>query len=293
MTLLFKQAKLWKIVDGSEEKPEEDDLTFETWEEKDLAAQLEIMTHLEDQQADSIRKCKTSHEMWNELQNEFEPKTDGNQVMTLNSLVTLKMENEDDMLLFINSWKKKLDDCLTSGVEITQKLQRLLLLGALPTSWSTFVTTQNSKKDITLADLINSIRQEEAMRKARQKETTYNPTAMIAYKNKQANHSYKPRFYPERPQPQQGTVRFSKVTCTYCHKVGHTRNECRNRFVKGKQTYYKPKMQAHMAEYDEEDQDNEEVVEEEGYDDLLQAFFFRSPNCRSEHCKRTRYNVVS
>ena len=140
MTLLFKQEKLWNIAEGTEEKPESDD---ETWEEKDLAAQLEIMTHLEDQQANTIRKCKTSSETWKKLQSELEPKTNGNQVMTLNSLVTFKMENEDEMLVFLNTWKKKLDDCLTSGVEITAKLKILLLLGTLPTSWSTFLTTQN------------------------------------------------------------------------------------------------------------------------------------------------------
>ena len=52
--------------------------------------------------------------------------------MTLKSLVILKMQEEEDMCAFINSWKRKLDDCLTSGVEIESKLQRLLLLGALP-----------------------------------------------------------------------------------------------------------------------------------------------------------------
>ena len=244
---------------------------YETWEEKDLAAQLEIMAHLEDQQADTIRKCTTASQMWKDLQSEFEPKTDGNQVMTLNSLVTLRMENEDEMLTFINTWKRKLDDCLTSGVEITQKLQRLLLLGALPSSWSTFVTTQNSNQNATLTDLINCIKQEEAMRKARHQETTYNPTAMIAYRNRQHHQSYKPKSFFERPHTQQGGMRFSKVTCTYCHKIGHTKNECRNRFIKGKQEYqeYKPRMQAHMVEYGEVDEEN---MHEDGYDDLLQAF---------------------
>ena len=63
------------------------------------------------------------------LENEFEPPTDGNQNMTLNSLVILKMQEEEDICAFINSWKRKLDDCLTSGVEIESKLQTLLLLG--------------------------------------------------------------------------------------------------------------------------------------------------------------------
>ena len=69
--------------------------------------------------------------MWIDLKNEFEPTIDGNQVVNLNSLAILKMQEEDKMNAFINSWKHKLDDCLTSRVEIKSKLQRLLLLGAL------------------------------------------------------------------------------------------------------------------------------------------------------------------
>ena len=71
------------VVQGIEAKPDVRDPTFEAWEEKDLATQLEIMSHLDDQQANTIRNFETSHEMWTNLQNEFKPKTDGNQVMTL------------------------------------------------------------------------------------------------------------------------------------------------------------------------------------------------------------------
>ena len=61
-------------------------------------------------------------------QNELEAKIDGNQVMTLNILVTLKMKDDDEMIELINTWKRKLDDCLTIGVDINQKLQRLYFL---------------------------------------------------------------------------------------------------------------------------------------------------------------------
>ena len=43
--------------------------------------------------------------------------------MTLNILVTLKMKDDDEMAEFINTWKRKIDDCLTTGVDINQKLQ--------------------------------------------------------------------------------------------------------------------------------------------------------------------------
>ena len=137
-------------------------------------------------------------------------------------------------------------------------------------------------------DLTNCIKQEDAMRKARYKETTYNPTAMIAYRNRQNYQSYnKPKSFSERsPQPYQGGMRFSKIFCTYCHKIGHTRNECRNR--KGKQTYpeYKPRMQVHMAEYGEDDEEKVENEQEEVYDDLLQAFFAEAFNIEMDTYKK-------
>jgi hypothetical protein len=62
------------------------------------------------------------------------------------------------------TWQKKLDDTLTSGLEIAAKLQKILLLGALPPLWATFRTTQNSTNCSMVADLLANIKQEETMR---------------------------------------------------------------------------------------------------------------------------------
>ena len=45
------------------------------------------MLNLEDQQADTMRKCSIANAMWIDLKNKFDLTTYGNQVMTLNSLV--------------------------------------------------------------------------------------------------------------------------------------------------------------------------------------------------------------
>ena len=49
MTLIFKQLKLWAVVEGKETQPTTTDSNYVAWEEKDLAAKLEIMSNLEDQ----------------------------------------------------------------------------------------------------------------------------------------------------------------------------------------------------------------------------------------------------
>ena len=70
----------------------------------------------------------------------------------------------------------------------------LLWLGALPPSWKTFVTTQNINTNTTLIDLINCIRQEEAMKKAHNPKQTQ--VTKIDNDNKQLSNqlSYKTKF---------------------------------------------------------------------------------------------------
>ena len=63
MINLFRQTKLWSVVQGIETKSDVHDPTLEAWVEKDLGTQLEIMSHIDNQQANTIRQFKTSHEM--------------------------------------------------------------------------------------------------------------------------------------------------------------------------------------------------------------------------------------
>ena len=108
MTLLFKQLKLWAVVEGTTMQTNTVDPNYPAWEEKDLATKLEIMSNLEDQQADTIRNYRSANTMWIDLKNEFEPTIDGNQVMTLISLVVLNMQEDDEMNAFINSLEKQI-----------------------------------------------------------------------------------------------------------------------------------------------------------------------------------------
>ena len=67
MTLILKQLNLWAVVEGKEAQPTPLDPNYHAWEEKDLAIKLEIITNLEDQQADAIKNCCTANAMWIDL----------------------------------------------------------------------------------------------------------------------------------------------------------------------------------------------------------------------------------
>ena len=116
------------------------------WGEKDLVAKMELLGDISNVQGGAIRKLQTSHQIWEKLKTQYEPKTDAAQVHTLHAYVTFTMKEEEDVDNFLTTWEKKLDDTITSGLDISDKLQRCLLLGVLPSFWSSFVTTQNLNK---------------------------------------------------------------------------------------------------------------------------------------------------
>ena len=155
-------------------------------------------------------------------------------------------------------WQKKLDDVLTSGLEIHDKLQKILLLGALPHSWSTFRTTQNSINCPTLIDLLANIRQEETMRSQRSSNSTTSSVAMVAYKNKrftQRGESLKPWLKKDQ-NPKQGGMRFNNTYCKICKRTNHATKDCRAKTnFKNHQPWRR--VQAHIVE---EEMDNEKVV---------------------------------
>ena len=63
MTLLFKQLKLWVVVEYTYMQTNTTNPNYPAWEEKDLAAKLEMMSNLEDQQVDAIRNCRSTNAM--------------------------------------------------------------------------------------------------------------------------------------------------------------------------------------------------------------------------------------
>ena len=100
---------------------------------------------------------------------------------TLRAYVTLTLKEEDDVHNFITTWEKKLDDTITSGLDISNKLQRYLLFGALPSSCYSLVTIQNLNKQGIMEDLVGDIKQEDLMRKTIEENTLTQAIIMVAY----------------------------------------------------------------------------------------------------------------
>ena len=112
------------------------------------------------------------------------PKTMPNKPTHFRHLSTTKCWTNNWLVNFSQCGKRNQTRYYTLGLDMHSKLQKILLLGALPHFLSTFRTTQNSSNRLTLIDLPCKYQT------GRNNERTPNSTpsiAIVAYKNKRFN----------------------------------------------------------------------------------------------------------
>lgn len=72
----------------------------------------------------------------------------------------MTMSSTDNVPQFLESWQATLQEVAISGCIFTEPQQVNLLLGALPDTWSAFITTQGGLSNLTFTDLLSNILQQ-------------------------------------------------------------------------------------------------------------------------------------
>jgi hypothetical protein len=80
-------------------------------------------------------------------------------------LIQLTLSKSQSPIEFVKKWKGLLDEAIVTNLVIVEEQQIVLLLGTLPPSWRSFVTTQNIVTIQTLDGLISKKIQELIMKK--------------------------------------------------------------------------------------------------------------------------------
>ncbi|MCO5595191.1 hypothetical protein L7F22_049230 [Adiantum nelumboides] len=150
MELLLQRAQLWDVVIGGAENapPTTDAVGLARWQQKDLAARMEIIVHLGDCHVQLVRALSTSNAVWKLLRSSYEHTDLVTQVTLLKRLVNSTMNEGQSATQFIDDWQKILDDGAIAGLAIPENLQSMLLLAALPPSWRAFITKSSSTTDL-------------------------------------------------------------------------------------------------------------------------------------------------
>ena len=139
-------------------------IAYDEWKRKDLAARTELLLALGDRQVQMVHDCATSHEVWDLLRTHYEHTYLSSQVTVHRSLINLKMQDNQSAIQFLDDWNAALYQATIVGLRIPDDMQVMILLVALPPSWRPFVTTQSSQANLTLRALTTRIIQEEHMR---------------------------------------------------------------------------------------------------------------------------------
>ena len=149
MELILERADLKELVDGSMSIPNSEN-GRKQWKSKDLDARMEIIMHLSDEQVDHVRDLETAQQMWEYLRKLHQPSDGTTKIFSYRTLMNLEMQEGEQLDVFISKWKKQLDAAVTAGNNIDETSKCEILMGALPSSWMTFVSIHSEDKDLNL-----------------------------------------------------------------------------------------------------------------------------------------------
>ncbi|UYV61796.1 hypothetical protein LAZ67_1006612 [Cordylochernes scorpioides] len=204
MKIILEAKDLLSIIDGSEVKPEIEDIAkFSNWKKKDAKSKMLITTALEFKYLQQIVNCQTSVEMWKKLLTIYELKSETNKYLLQQRFFEYKMNPNDNIATHISKVEtlaQQMKDLAWDSVSSEEKTlenltARLLKEESLQDHWD---SSGNSKPDNALMTFSKFKR---------------NSTAS----NKQQQH-------------QQSIKDKKKNThCGYCKKKGHWWKECYKR----------------------------------------------------------------
>ena len=113
---------------------------------------------------------------------------------TFRHLVTLEMEESEGIDTFIRKWQLALEQALSAGNKIDEDMKFDLILGALPDSWDTFVTTHGNDDTSNMKNMFLKMKREEIRRIKGKAKHNDGSMAMSAITRFQKCNFSKPKF---------------------------------------------------------------------------------------------------
>ena len=189
MELTLTRMNVMDIVNGDLQKTTIEPALSE-WKIKDFDAKTEIIMHISDRHVDLIKNLKSSKEIWDTLKDIYAPSNRITKVMLLRHFMMLQMKDEDSIDSFINKYYSTYDNASLVGSNIEEDMKIDILLGALPSSWSSFIVVNGADSNLTLQNLISKLKQDDLGRRGATNQASMDVSsmAMVAtIKNQKSN----------------------------------------------------------------------------------------------------------
>ncbi|GBP10816.1 Retrovirus-related Pol polyprotein from transposon TNT 1-94 [Eumeta japonica] len=145
-SVLLRGQGLYKIVDGTTVKPE-DDTQRSTWETQDGRAQTLIVTRMTEEVMLHIISCDTAAAMWRKLLSVYEQKSETSIHIVQQRFFQFKFEEGTEMSVFLSKVHEMQNQLKQLGENMSDKFVITKVLMSLPEDYKHFISAWESAPD--------------------------------------------------------------------------------------------------------------------------------------------------
>ncbi|UYV73291.1 hypothetical protein LAZ67_10002537 [Cordylochernes scorpioides] len=230
MKIILEAKDLLSITDGSEVKPEIEDIAkFSNWKKKDAKSKMLITTALEFKYLQQIVNCQTSAEMWKKLSTIYELKSETNKYLLQQRFFEYKMNPNDNIATHISKVETLAQQMKDLGEPISDVALITKIICSLPDKYKNFITAWDSvsSEEKTLENLTARLLKEESLQDHWDSSGNSKPdNALMTFSKFNRNSTAS-----NKQQQHQQSIKDKKKNthCGYCKKKGHWWKECYKR----------------------------------------------------------------
>ncbi|UYV68993.1 hypothetical protein LAZ67_6001951 [Cordylochernes scorpioides] len=230
MKIILEAKDLLSVTDGSEVKPEIEDIAkFSNWKKKDAKSKMLITTALKFKYLQQIVNCQTSAEMWKKLSTIYELKSETNKYLLQQRFFEYKMNPNDNIATHISKVETLAQQMKDLGEPISDVALITKIICSLPDKYKNFITAWDSvsSEEKTLENLTARLLKEESLQDHWDSSGNFKPdNALMTFSKFNRNSTAS-----NKQQQHQQSIKDKKKNthCGYCKKKGHWWKECYKR----------------------------------------------------------------
>ena len=230
MRAVLVKNKGWSIVSGKKPKPvpadpgtpsDAEKTAIENWEEEDGKAQADLHLSISDAELKQVKTCTKFRELWTKLETVYESKAPAREAILWWKLLALKLQDNGDVKSHVDEFFDIINKLDGLSVQIGEKLQSLMLLQSLPSSYDNFRCAIETQDELPSSEVLKGKICDETMSRKRNDGDT---SAMFVKKQGKRSNHYHPRGTgSETPK----TVFTGR--CHGCQEPDHKVADCSDR----------------------------------------------------------------